>query len=50
MNTYRETIIQIRYDMSRIIDIDHVEVVKRSGLSNGGAAIKIALFLGEGRG
>ena len=43
-------VIQIRYDMDRIMDLDHVEVDERSGLANGGAADRIGLFLGEGRG
>jgi hypothetical protein len=40
----------MRYDMGRIIDTDHVEVVERSGSTKGRAAIKNGLFLGEGRG
>ena len=43
-----EMVIQIRYDMGRIIDIDHVEVTKRIGVGNGGARDRIGVFLGEG--
>ena len=43
-------VIQIRYDMRRIIHIDHVEVDERSKRGEGGAIVEIALFLGEGRG
>jgi len=43
-------IIQIEYDLDRIIHTDHVEVTKRIGVGNGGAHDRIAFFLGGGRG
>jgi hypothetical protein len=36
--------------MDRIIRTDYAEVVKRIEGGNGGAAVRIAFFLGEGRG
>ena len=45
-----EMIIQIEYDLDRIIHTDHVEVTKRIGVGNGGAHDRIAFFLGEGGG
>ena len=50
VNRWREMIIQIEYDLDRIIDIDHVEVTKRIGVGNGGAVDRIGLFLEGGRG
>ena len=47
---WEEMIIQIEYDLDRIIDTDHTEVIKRIGVGNGGAVDRIGLFLGGGRG
>jgi len=43
-------IIQMRYDLDRIIDTDHTEDVERIGVGNGGAVDRIGFSLGEGGG
>jgi len=43
-------IIQMRYDLDRIIDTDHTEDVERIGVGNGGAVDRIGFSWGVGRG